>query len=91
LADGKVNPLATLSDFVVVFIDRMLIFSKTAGEHVEHVKFVMDILRQNSVLIKMSRCSWGQTELPYLGHIVSKDGIKADPKKLKLLLAGLTQ
>ncbi len=69
----------------------MLIFSKTAGEHVEHVKFVMDILRQNSVLIKMSRCSWGQTELPYLGHIVSKDGIKADPKKLKLLLAGLTQ
>ncbi len=81
LADGKVNPLAAISDFVLVFIDDILIFSKTAEEHIEHVRIVMDILRQHSILIKMSKCSWGQTELPYLGHIVSKDGIKVDPKK----------
>ncbi len=83
LANGKVNPLAAISDFVLVFIDDILIFSKTAEEHVEHVKIVMDVLRQNSILIKMSKCSWGQTELPYLGHIVSKDGIKVDPKKIE--------
>ncbi len=83
LAYGKVNPLAAISDFVLVFIDDILIFSKTAEEHVEHVKIVMDVLRQNSILIKMSKCSWGQTELPYLGHIVSKDGIKVDPKKIE--------
>ncbi len=90
LANGKVNPLAAISDFVLVFIDDILIFSKTAEEHVEHVKIVMDVLRQNSILIKMSKCSWGQTELPYLGHIVSKDGIKVDPKRLKLWLPGLS-
>ncbi len=73
-----------------VFIDRMLMCSKTAEEHVEHVKLVMDILRQNSVLIKMSKCSWGQTELPYLGHIVSKDGINVDTKRMQLLLTGLS-
>ena len=38
----------------------------------------------------MSKCAWGQTELPYLGHIVSKDGIKVDPKKFRQLLTGLT-
>jgi hypothetical protein len=65
------------------FIGDILIFSKTAEEHVEHVKIVMDVLRQNSILIKTSKCSWGQTELPYLGHIVSKDDIKVDPKKIE--------
>jgi len=83
LADGKVNPLAAISDFVLVFIDDMLIFSKTAAEHVEHVKSIMDALRQNSIPINMSKCTSGQTELPYLGHIVSKDGIKVDPKKIE--------
>ena len=85
MADGKVNPLAAISDFVLVFIDDILIFSKTAEEHVEHDKIVMDVLRQNSILIKMSKCSWGQTELPSLGHIVSKDGIKVDPQKIEVV------
>ena len=43
----------------------------------------MDVLRQNTILIKTSKCSSGQTELPYLGHMVSKDGIKVDPKKIE--------
>ncbi len=52
LVDGKVNPLTAISDFVLVFIDDILIFSKTAQEHIEHVRIVMDVLRQNSILIK---------------------------------------
>ena len=83
LANGKVNPLSALSNYVLVFIDDILIFSKSAEEHVEHVKTVMEVLRQHSILIKLSKCTWGQTELPYLGHIVSKDGIKVDPKKIQ--------
>ena len=63
----------------------MTYFSKTAEEHVEHVKVVMDALRQKSILIKIYKCSWGQTELPYLGHIVSKDGIKVDPQKIEVV------
>ena len=83
LADGSINPLSAMSDFVLVFIDDILIFSKSAEEHVEHVKTVMSVLRRQSILIKMSKCAWGKTELPYLGHIVSKDGIKVNPKKIQ--------
>ena len=52
LANGKVNPLSALSDYVLVFIDDILISSKSAEEHVEHVKTVMEVLRQHSTLIK---------------------------------------
>ena len=48
LANGKVNPLSALSDYVLVFIDDILIFSKSAEEHVEHVKTVMEVLRLHS-------------------------------------------
>jgi len=83
LANGEINPLSALSDYVLVFIDDILIFSKTAEEHAQHVKSVLTVLRQQRILIKESKCTWGQTELPYLGHIVSKDGIKIDPKKVQ--------
>ena len=83
LANGEINPLAALADYVLVFTDDILTFSKTAEEHAEHVKSVLTVLRQQSILIKESKCTWGQTELPYLGHIVSKDGIKVDPNKVQ--------
>lgn len=50
LANGKVNPVSALSDYVLVFIDGILIFSKSAEEHVQHVKTVMEVLRQHSIL-----------------------------------------
>ncbi len=81
--DGSVNPLSELSDYVLMFIDDILIFSKSAEEHLEHVRKVMQVLREHKILIKASKCTWGQEELPYLGHIVSKDGIKVDPKKIQ--------
>ena len=59
-----------------VCIDDILIFSKSAEEHVQHVKTVMSVLWKQSILIKMSNCG-GKTELPYLGHIVNKDGIRS--------------
>ena len=55
----------------------------SASKVQSEVKTLIGVLRQNSILIKLPKCSWGQTELPYLGHIVSKDGIKADPKKIE--------
>ena len=88
LANGKVNPLSALSDYVLVFIDDILIFSKSAEQHVEHVKTVMEVLRQRSILIKMSKCTWDQTELPYLGRIVSKDGNDLTLKRFRQLLTG---
>ena len=83
LADGSINPLSAMSDFVLVFTDDILICCKSAEELIKHVKTVMSVLRQQSILIKMSKYAWGQTELPNLGHIVSKDGVKVDPKKIQ--------
>ena len=66
----------------------ILIFSKSAEQHVEHVKTVMEVLQQHSILIKMSKCTWDQTELPYLGRIVSKDGNGLTLKRFRQLLTG---
>ena len=81
-ADGSLNPKHKLSEFAVVFIDDILVFSSTAAEHKLHLQAVLSELREHKVLIKASKCVWGQTELPYLGHIISKDG-KPDPKKVQ--------
>ena len=82
-ADGSLNPKHKLSEFAVVFIDDILVFSSTAAEHKLHLQAVLSELREHKVLIKASKCVWGQTELPYLGHIISKDGLKPDPKKVQ--------
>ena len=81
--DGKKHTGPVLSDFVCVFIDDILIFSKTAEEHKRHLAIVFELLRKHKLQIKPSKCVWGQTELPYLGFIVGRDGIKPDPKKVE--------
>ena len=82
-ADGSLNPKHKLSEFSCVFIDDILVFSKTAAEHKQHLRAVLSELRDHRLLIKASKCVWGQTELPYLGHIIGKDGVKPDPKKVQ--------
>ena len=82
-ADGSLNPKHKLSEFSCVFIDDILVFSKTAAEHKQHLQAVLSELRDHKLLIKASICVWGQTELPYLGHIIGKDGVKPDPKKVQ--------
>ena len=85
-ADGSINPKHKLSEFALVFIDDIVIFSKSAADHKLHLEAVLAELRHNNILIKSSKCVWGQTELPYLGHIIGRDGIKPDPKKVQSVL-----
>ncbi|KAL0040176.1 hypothetical protein WJX79_009953 [Trebouxia sp. C0005] len=82
-ADGILNPRHKLSNFAVVFIDDIVAFSKTADEHKRHLETVLSELRKHKILLKSPKCVWPQTELPYLGHIVGRDGIKPDPKKVQ--------
>ena len=72
-----------LSEFAVVFIDDILIFSKSADEHKRHIEIVLPELRKHKILLKPSKCVWAQTKLPYLGHIIGRNGIKPDPKKVQ--------
>ena len=56
-------------------------FSKAAAEHVQHLQTVLDMLRKHEPYLKPSTRVWEQTELAYLGHVVSEGGLKPDLKK----------
>ena len=70
---------------VLVYLDDILIFSKSQEEHLQHVKEVLEILRNNKLYAKLSKCEFGKKELNFLGHVVSADGIKVDPKKIEIV------
>lgn len=73
-----------LTDFVMVFLDDIAIYTKgTAKQHMEHVSKVLEALAKHKLKVKLSKCSFFKSEVEYLGHIISGDCIKPDPKKLK--------
>lgn len=71
---------------VVVFIHDILIYSKNLEEHVQHVKMVFDLLREHQFKVRLSKCSFGQQQLKYLGHIISGAGVATDPSKIDSVL-----
>jgi hypothetical protein len=68
--------------FVVVYLDDLLVHSKTREEHFVHLQRVFDRLRQHKLYVKLAKCSFFKEELAYLGHIVGRGGLKVDPKKI---------
>lgn len=76
-----------LRKFVLVFMDDILIYSPSLPEHVRHLSLVLDLLRQHQLFVKESKCSFAQTQLEYLGHIVSAEGVATDPKKTAAMVA----
>src|SRR6185503_19096996 len=70
---------------VIVFIDDILVYSKTWEQHLEHVAAVFQLLHEHQFKIKLSKCSFAKQELPYLGHIISAEGVATDPGKVKII------
>ncbi|WVZ70841.1 hypothetical protein U9M48_019477 [Paspalum notatum var. saurae] len=75
-----------LDKFVVVFIDDILIYSKTEEEHEEHLRLVLQKLREHQLYAKLSKCEFWLDQVPFLGHIVSKGGIMVDPSKISSVM-----
>ena len=71
--------------FVVVYLDDVLVYSKTLQEHNVHVHRVLSKLREERIYAKLSKCALFQRKLTYLGHTVSREGLQVDPDKVKTI------
>ncbi|MFS8007030.1 putative nucleotidyltransferase, Ribonuclease H [Helianthus anomalus] len=71
-----------LDKFVIVFIDDILIYSKSQEEHEQHLGLILELLRTEQLYAKFSKCDFWLREVHFLGHVVNKDGILVDPSKV---------
>src|SRR3954467_14490175 len=71
-----------LDKFVVVFIDDILIYSKSNEENEEHLRLILEKIREHKLYAKFSKCEFWLNEVRFLGHIVSGDGVAVDPAKV---------
>ena len=71
--------------FVVVFIVDILVYSKDREDHDTHLRVVLETLRNEHIYAKLSKCEFWLREVSFLGHIVSEEGIRVDPKKIEVI------
>ncbi|GJQ91289.1 putative reverse transcriptase domain-containing protein [Tanacetum coccineum] len=72
-----------LDKFVIVFIDDILIYSKTKEDHENHLRLMLDLLRKEKLYAKFSKCEFWLQEVHFLRHVVNHDGIHVDPSKIE--------
>jgi hypothetical protein len=74
-----------LDKFFIVFLDDILVYSKSEEEHEQHLRMVLQVLREHQLYAKLRKCSFYREQIHYLGHITSKEGIIVDPKKFEAI------
>jgi hypothetical protein len=75
-----------LDKFVLVFIDDILIYSKNREEHEEHLRLVLQVLREHHLYAKFNKCDFFQKQIHYLGHVLSGEGVAVDPDKIRSIV-----
>ena len=73
-----------LDQFVVVFVDYILIYSQSEVEHEDQLRIVLQLLRDHQLYAKFSKCEFWLIEVGFLGHVVSASGVSVDPGRLRL-------
>jgi Reverse transcriptase (RNA-dependent DNA polymerase) len=68
-----------ISIFCLIYLDDIIIYRKTLSEHLVHIEKVLKCLKAAGLKVKISKCQFAQTEVKYLGHIVSADGVRPNP------------
>ncbi|KAL5579093.1 hypothetical protein UlMin_011535 [Ulmus minor] len=74
-----------LDQFVIVFIDDILIYSRSKEEHERHLRMVLQTLREKKLFAKFKKCEFWLENVSFLGHIISKEGIAVDPGKIEAI------
>jgi hypothetical protein len=78
--------MSELDKFIVVFIDDILIYSKSEEEHAQHLQVILQRLRDHQLYAKFSKCAFCLREVLFLGHVISAEGIVVDPSKVQEVL-----
>ena len=71
-----------IGKFVLIYLDDVLVFSRTPEEHAEHMETVLRLLAEHDFRLRMDKCQWNLIELKYLGFLVGRDGVRPDPSKV---------
>ena len=74
-----------IDSFVVVYLDDILIFSKTCSEHLQHVEQVLSTLQQQKLYANTEKFSFGVQSIQYLGYIIDTEGVHVDPVKIQII------
>lgn len=69
-----------------MFFDDILVYSKSREEHKDHLRVALTALKEHQLVINPKKCILGQTQVEYLGHIITTEGVKADPSKISSML-----
>eukprot|EP00253_Pinus_taeda_P019073 PITA_19073 len=75
-----------LDKFILIFIDDILVYSRSIEEHKEHLRIVLQTLRKNQLFAKFSKCDFYKDQIQYLGHVISSEGIVVNPEKIKTIM-----
>jgi hypothetical protein len=95
---GLINSLAVFMDtmnkvfhdyldqFIIVFIDDILIYSRTSEEHEKHLRKALETLRRDKLYAKLEKCEFWLDSVSFLEHVISGEGVAVDPKKVKAMV-----